>query len=158
MQIKFSRIVLISAVVHLGINQCQRNFGHARRLAIARPGKDNVLHARPAQRFGRLFAEHPRNGVSNIRLSAPVRTDDGRNAIAVKLKLGAVAKRLKSEDLELLQFEQLALLVDSDSSAFEMHRLPEGTMPMLPSAHLGCGIASAKSLVLSTCTCRGQPS
>jgi len=32
--------------------------------------------------------------------------DDGRDPVPVKLKFGAIAERLESENLKLLQFEQ----------------------------------------------------
>ena len=63
-----------------------------------------------AQRLGRLLAQHPGDGVGDIRLAAAVGTDDGRNAVAMEPELGAVAKRLEPENLQLLQFEQLELL------------------------------------------------
>ena len=104
------RFVSVGAVIDFGIDQGERYLGHAGRLAVIGPGEDDVFHARPAQRLGRLLAEDPRNGVRNVRLATPVRADDGRNPIAVKLELGAVAERLEPENLQPFQFEQRKLL------------------------------------------------
>ena len=100
----------VGAVVDFGIDQGERNLGHAGGLAVARAGEDDVFHADAAQGLGRLLAQHPGNGVGDIRLAAAVRADDGGDAVAVKLQLGAVAERFESEDLQLFQFEQLLLL------------------------------------------------
>jgi hypothetical protein len=57
-----------------------------------------------------LLAQHPGDGIGNVRLSAAIRPDDGRNALAVKLEVGAVAKRFEPENLKPLQFKQRKLL------------------------------------------------
>ena len=101
-QIKFGGSVLVGAVVNLGIDQRQRNLGHTGGLAVTRAGKDDVFHAGTAQRLGRLLAEHPGNGVGNIGLAAAIRADNRRHTVAMELEFSAIAKRLESEDLELL--------------------------------------------------------
>src|SRR5208283_650735 len=93
-----------------GIDQRQRHLGHAHGLALARAGEDDVLHVDAAQQPRRLLAQHPRDGVGDIRLAAAVRSDDGSNALALEAKIGAIRERLETEDLQLLQFEQLLLL------------------------------------------------
>ena len=84
--------------------------GWAGRLAVARAGKNHVFHARAAQRLGRLFAQHPRDGVGDVRFSAAVRPDNGGDAVPVELQFRAVTERFEAKYLELLQFEQRALL------------------------------------------------
>jgi len=86
----------------LGIDEGHSDLCHAERLAIPRPGKDHVLHASAAQALGRLFAEHPSDGVAQVRLAAAVRADHRRQAAARKTHLGAVAKRLKPLDFNAL--------------------------------------------------------
>ena len=80
-----------------------------KRLAVARAGEDHVFHPGAAQALGRLLAEHPTDGVAQVRLPAPVRTHDGRNTRAVKAHLGPVAERLKSLDFNAFEFQQAAL-------------------------------------------------
>ncbi len=62
-------------LVGLGIDQGQRHFGHAQRLAVAGSGKDHVLHVRAAQgswRSARPAPSSPRPGCSTCRThSAP---------------------------------------------------------------------------------------
>ena len=54
-----------------GIHQRHGDRSHAQRLAISRAGEDDVFHPRAAQALGRLLAEHPTDGVAQIRFSAP---------------------------------------------------------------------------------------
>ena len=84
----------------------QAHFGHARGIAVARAGEDDVFHARAAQSLGRLLAEHPGDRVGDIRFAAAVGADDGGDAFAVKFQLGAIAERFESQNLQLLEFEQ----------------------------------------------------
>ena len=100
---------LSDVAVHLGIDQRERHLGHAHGFALARAHEDDVLHVDAAQQARRLLAQHPRDGVGDVRLAAAVRTDDGGDAFALEAKIGAVAERLESEDLQLLQFEQRLL-------------------------------------------------
>src|SRR5207237_6011 len=94
------------------VDQRERHLGHAGWLAIPRADKDHIFHARAAQALGRLFAQHPGDGVGNIRLAAPIGPHNGGNAFAMEFQLGAVAKRLKSEDLQLLQSEHASSFVE----------------------------------------------
>ena len=110
LKIEFRGIVLVCTVVNLGINQRQRDLGHASWLAIPRTGEDHVFHARAAQGFCRLLAKNPRDGIGNVRFAAAVWADNGGDALTMKLEFGAVAKRLESENLKSFQFEQRALL------------------------------------------------
>ena len=91
--------------VGVGIDQRERDLGHAERLALARAGKDHVLHFCPAQGPGRLLAEHPTDGIEDVRLTAAIRPDDGGHTLAGQGELGAVAKGLEAEDLNLLELE-----------------------------------------------------
>ena len=93
--------------VHVGIDERQRHLGHAGGQAVARAGEDDVFHARAAQRLGRLLAQHPGDGVSDVGFSAAVRTDNGGDAFAMELQLGAVAERFESQDLQLFQFQHI---------------------------------------------------
>src|SRR6185437_6076323 len=94
------------AVIDLGIDERQRYFGHAHRLAIARARKDDIFHLDTAQALGRLLSEHPRDGVGDIRLTAAVGPDDGRNAFTRELHFGAIAEGLEAEDLYFFELEQ----------------------------------------------------
>ena len=87
------------ALVQLGIDQGERNLGHAGRLAIACPREDDVLHLDPAQTFGRLLPQHPRNRVRDIRFTASIRTDYSNNAAPGQRDIRAVAEGFESENL-----------------------------------------------------------
>ncbi len=110
LDVDFGGRVGVGAVVGFGVDQGQRHFGHAGGLAVARAGEDDVFHAGAAQGLGRLLAQHPGDGVGNIRLAAAVGADDGRHTVPVELEFGAVAERLEPENLKPLQFEQRELL------------------------------------------------
>src|SRR5205807_10302890 len=55
----FGWLIRMRSAIDLGINQRERHFRHARRLAVAGAGKDYVFHARTTQGLGRLLAQHP---------------------------------------------------------------------------------------------------
>ena len=42
-------------------------------------GEDHIFHARAAQALGRLLAQHPTDGVAQVRFAATIRSDDGRD-------------------------------------------------------------------------------
>ncbi len=105
------------ALIIVGIDEVQRDFGHSGGFALTRAGKDDIFHARAAQGFCRLLAEHPGNGIGDVRFSATVGTNDGRNAIARELEFRAIAKRFEAQNLDLLEFKQVQLLACSRSLA-----------------------------------------
>ena len=59
-------LMRIRSRINLRIDQRKRYLSHPCRFAIAGTGKDDVVHPRPAQRFRRLLAEYPGNGIRNI--------------------------------------------------------------------------------------------
>ena len=88
--------------VNFRVHQRERHLGHAGGLALARAREDDVLHVDAAQQSRRLLAQHPGNGVGNVRLAAAVWTHDRRDAFALKAEVGTIAERLESKDLQLL--------------------------------------------------------
>ncbi len=91
--------------VGVGIDEGEGDLGHAERLAIARAGEDHVFHLCAAQGARGLLAEHPTDGVEDVRLAAAIGADDGGHALAGQGELGAVAEGLEAEDLDLLELE-----------------------------------------------------
>src|SRR5579864_5476314 len=79
----------VRPAVHFRINQGEGNLCHAGGLAVAGAREDRVR---------------------DVGLAASVGTDDGRDAVPVKLEFGTVAERFETENLKLFQFEQLLLL------------------------------------------------
>ena len=81
---------------------------HERRLRVAHgcallcAAEDDVLHLRAAQRLGTLLAEHPADGVGNIRFAAAVRADDGSD-VAAELQHSLVRERFEALDLQGFQ-------------------------------------------------------
>ena len=59
-------LMRIRSRINLRIDQRKRHLSHPCRFTIACPGKNDVVHSRPTQRFRRLLTQHPRNGVRNI--------------------------------------------------------------------------------------------
>ena len=94
------------AVVELGIDQGERDLGHSGGLAVACAGEDDVLHADAAQALGGLLAQHPHDGVGDVRLAAAVGADHGGDAVSREMDLRAVAERLEAEHLDLFELEQ----------------------------------------------------
>ena len=79
--------------------EVEGSLGHPHRRAAVGAVEDDVRHLLPAQRSRALLAEDPLHGVDDVRLPAPVRTDDPGEA-AVEDELSAVRERLESVDLE----------------------------------------------------------
>src|SRR5581483_1170697 len=57
--------------------ELQLHFGGGGRLARVAAVEDDVLHLVAAQALGALLAHHPRDGVGNVALAAPIRADNG---------------------------------------------------------------------------------
>jgi len=90
------------ALVGFRVNHGDGNFGHAERLAVARAGKDHVLHVGAAERFGALFAQHPSNPVQNVRLTAAIWPHHHSDSCSGHADFSAVAEALEAEDVDLL--------------------------------------------------------
>jgi hypothetical protein len=88
------------ARVTLRIDQRHGDSRQPHRFAIAGAAEDNIFHARAAQGFGGLLAQHPTDGIAQIGFTAAVRPNDGRNSPAIETQFGPVA-----EGLEALQFD-----------------------------------------------------
>jgi hypothetical protein len=82
------------------IDQRHRDRRHAERLLIARPREDHVFHTGAAQALGGLLAEHPTDGVAQIRLTAAIRADHGSDAAAIEFQLCSVSKGLETLDFD----------------------------------------------------------
>jgi hypothetical protein len=61
------------------------------------PLKMHVGHLAAAQGLGRLLAEHPADGVRDVRFAATVRADNRRDA-GLKIQRGFVRKGLKTQN------------------------------------------------------------
>src|SRR5580692_3693397 len=88
------------------IDQGHGDGGHAEWFSIASAGEDDVFHAGAAQSFGRLLAQNPTDGVTQVGFSTAVGTNDGGDARAGELHLGLVKEGLEALDLNSLQFQQ----------------------------------------------------
>ena len=91
---------LVRFLVEHGIDQRHGDGGQAQGLAVARAGEDDVLHAGAAEAFGRLFAEHPTDGIAQVRFATAVGADDGSDAAAIEAEFRAI-----TEGFEALQFD-----------------------------------------------------
>jgi hypothetical protein len=100
------------------IDQSHRDRRQAHRFPVAGPGKNYVLHAGAAQDFRGLFAEHPTDGVAEVRFSAAIWSHDSRHAAPRKAHLRTVAERLKPLNFNTLKYQQ--------------RRFPLNGMPMVP--------------------------
>ena len=60
--------------------QSKFHFGHAHGLPLARAREDHIGHLRAAQQAGPLLAQHPGQGIRDIRLAAAVGSHNGRHA------------------------------------------------------------------------------
>ena len=77
------------------------NFGKAHGGTFFRTAENHVLHLAHTQERGPLFAEHPADGVGNVRLAAPVRAHDGGKALRGEVDFCPLGKGLESKNLKL---------------------------------------------------------
>ncbi len=78
--------------------EAQPHFGGRGRLPRVAAAEDDVLHPIAAQALGALLAHHPRDGVGDVALAAPVRADDGGDPL-VEGQLRAIGERFEPVDL-----------------------------------------------------------
>src|SRR5205085_1259197 len=82
------------------------DLGNADRASRRGAVEDDVGHLAAAQRFGRLFAENPADGVNDIALARPVRPHDARDAIA-ELEHGLIGKALEADKFQAFEHDLL---------------------------------------------------
>ena len=63
-----------------GVVDGEADLGHGEGGALERAGKDDVLHPAPPQRPGALLAQHPGDGVDDVRLARAVGPHDDADA------------------------------------------------------------------------------
>ena len=85
-----------------------RHLGHAHRFAPVGAGENHVGHFAAAQRLGRLFAEHPADGIGDIGFAAAVGADDGGDA-GLKIQRGFVREGLKAKNRQILEIHDFCL-------------------------------------------------
>ena len=83
-----------------------RHRSHSQWFLLARSGEDHILHARAAQALGRLFPQHPANGVAQVGFSTAVRPHNGRDTGSVELHVRTIVERLETVDVDALKLEQ----------------------------------------------------
>ena len=85
-----------------------QNHGHRRhsdRFAGLGAREDHVFHAGAAQAAGGLLAQHPADGVAQVRFAAPVRTHHCCDPAAVETQFRLVAEGLKALKFDFPQLE-----------------------------------------------------
>ena len=83
----------------VGVVEDERHFRRIERLAAARSGEDHVGHVAATQAADRLLAEHPLDGIDDVRLARSVGADDRSDARG-KLEPRPVGKALEAEQFE----------------------------------------------------------
>ena len=84
--------LVFGAVVDLGVDEGERDLGHAGGLALAGAGEDDVLHLDAAEGLGGLLAEDPGDCVGDVGFAAAIGTYDYGDALAGELDFGSVAE------------------------------------------------------------------
>jgi hypothetical protein len=98
------RLFLDRLVAH----HVEHDLGHPRGLAALRALEDDVLHLAAAEVLHLLLAEHPRDGVGDVRLAAAVGADDRGDTAAGEDEVCVVCEGLEAGDFEALEFEHAA--------------------------------------------------
>ena len=83
----------------LGVLDDERRLGHAQGFPCLCAVEDDVFHFVAAQRAIPLLAQHPANGIDDIRLAAAVRAHD-RGDPAVESKAHLVRERLEADNFQ----------------------------------------------------------
>jgi hypothetical protein len=92
-------------VVDAGVDEGERDLGHAGGFAVAGAGEDDVFHLEAAEALCGLLTEDPGDGVGDVGFAAAVGADDSDDAFAGKLDFGAVAEGFETEDLNFFELE-----------------------------------------------------
>ena len=82
--------------------QAQADFGGGAGSPGVAAIEDDVLHPVAAQALGALLSEHPRDRIGDVALAAPVRSDDGSDAL-VEGELSAIGERFETGDFEAFE-------------------------------------------------------
>ena len=113
--------VIVTSVNSIG-QQARRvvdregDLGAAERRALRGAGEDDVVHLLRAHRGRRLRAEHPADGIDDVRLARPVRPDHDGDA-GLQLHRGGVGEGLEALQGERLEEHPMANLVAPKSHA-----------------------------------------
>ena len=91
----------VDAEFFSAIGEGQRDLGEANRLARLAAIENHIRHLIAAQRFCRLLAKYPANGIEHVRLSATVRANNSSDTF-MKIKKRFVGERFEAEQLERL--------------------------------------------------------
>ena len=86
----------------VGVVESERDFGGVQGPAAAGAVEDDVGHFAAAEALDALFAQHPLDGVDDVRLARAVRPHHHRDARR-KLEPGAVGETLETDDFEGLE-------------------------------------------------------
>src|ERR1700730_2105314 len=97
-----SDFVVLGSELFFAVGKRERNFCHTHGLFAVSSAEDDICHFAPSQRFCRLLAKYPANGVQDIRLSATVWPDD-RSYTGMEIQNGFMSERLKSNQFERLK-------------------------------------------------------
>ncbi len=99
--VAFARFEQIDVGTFHDVAQPQPDFRRAGGLPRVAAVENDVLHLVAAQALRALLAEHPRNGVGNIALTAAVGAHDGGDA-AVERQMHPVGEGLEAGDFQVL--------------------------------------------------------
>ena len=84
----------------------ERDFAHAHRLATVGAVEDHVGHFAAAQCLGRLFAEHPADGIGDVGFATTVWSNNGGNT-GLKIQRRLVREGLKTKNCEIFEIHKL---------------------------------------------------
>ena len=86
----------IDGQLFCAIGESDRDLRKTDGLARVAAVENNVGHLVAAERLGRLFPQHPTDGIEHIGFSATVRPNNSRDAF-VKIENRFIGKRLEAE-------------------------------------------------------------
>ena len=132
-----TNLIPFDAQFLFALGKSQRNFGHPKRLSAVGSAENHVRHLSSSQRLGRLFAEHPADGVKHVRFAAAVGSDDCRDA-AVKVDDRPRRERFEANHLE-------GLKIHGHSSSLPGGKLSASTKLMARKNTIYCGCPIALS-------------
>ena len=97
----YRHLVVVGAKLLLAVGEGYRHLRHSKGLARVGAVEHHVHQLRAADGRGALFAEHPANGVGDVRLAATVGSHNGNHA-RLESEPGTVRKGLEAYDVKLL--------------------------------------------------------
>ena len=100
-----------------GVIERERDLAERLALALLRAAENDVLHIGAAHGLGRLFAEHPADGIGHVALAAAVGPDDAGDAV-IEFDFGFIRKGFETVEFDFFEIQTYSPFLRHCSNCF----------------------------------------